>query len=98
MNVLDRLLDDLTVIDFDTADAMAAGALRHELEKPGQTIGPADILIAGQALNRGWTIVTNDIDHFGRVQNLPLIDWRVSDRPLDVREILTRLARFPKDK
>ena len=56
------------------------------------------MLIAGQALARGWTVVTHDIAHFGRVQGLPLIDWRVSDRPFAYMDILARVTRASKDK
>jgi tRNA(fMet)-specific endonuclease VapC len=96
--VLDDLLNDLNIVEFDAADALTAGDLRHQLEEPGLPIGPADFLIAGQAINRGWTVVTNDVGHFGRVRGLALIDWRVSDLRLTPQEIVARLARDPKDK
>ena len=98
VRALDALLADLTVVDFDASDALVAGSVRHQLETPGLPVGVADMLIAGQAVNRGWTVVTHDVAHFGRVQGLTLIDWRVSDRPLSYLDVLARLPRTLKDK
>lgn len=98
VRALDELLADLTIADFDASDALVAGSVRHQLEGPGLPVGVADMLIAAQALSRGWTVVTNDVGHFGRVQDLTLIDWRVSDRPLGYLDVLARLPRSPKDK
>jgi tRNA(fMet)-specific endonuclease VapC len=45
------------------------------LEKSGTTIGPYDLLIAGQALARGLTVVTANASEFARVQGLGWVDW-----------------------
>lgn len=58
-------------------DAVAAAGLRADLRRRGETIGLADAFIAGQALNRGWTLVTSNIREFQRVPNLALEDWSV---------------------
>ena len=50
-----------------------------------------DTLIAGQALARGWTVVTRNVRHFGRVEGLPLIDWGVSPELLTPAEIAARV-------
>ncbi len=65
------------VVEFDAEDAMAAGKLRAELERGGVGIGPFDTLIAGQALRRGYTLVTANTREFSRVPGLLIEDWRV---------------------
>ena len=51
------------------------GKLRAALERVGQPIGAYDVLIAGQALRRGLTLVTSNAREFGRVKGLLWEDW-----------------------
>jgi tRNA(fMet)-specific endonuclease VapC len=45
------------------------------LESRGTPIGPYDLLIAGQALQRGLTVVTANTSEFSRVSGLGWVDW-----------------------
>lgn len=63
------------VLPFDADDARAAGAIRAMLAKTGQTIGAYDVSIAGQALNRNYTLVTHNLREFSRIEGLALEDW-----------------------
>jgi tRNA(fMet)-specific endonuclease VapC len=63
------------VLDFDADDANAAGRIRAELQLKGTPIGPYDLLIAGQALVRGLTLVTANRREFERVEGLAVEDW-----------------------
>lgn len=63
------------VVPFDAEDAEAAGALRARLAAAGTPIGPYDVLIAGQALARGLTVVTHNTREFARVEGLLVEDW-----------------------
>jgi tRNA(fMet)-specific endonuclease VapC len=63
------------IIDFDRDDARQAGAIRAELASLGTPIGPYDVLIAGQAIARGLTLVTHNVREFGRVPGLQIEDW-----------------------
>ena len=72
-NVLDRL----TVAAFSDGDAEASARLQAELRDIGQSIGPFDTLIAGQCLNRAWTVVTANVREFGRVPDLSVINWTI---------------------
>lgn len=65
----------LQVIPLDEEDAMSAGDLRGRLKALGKPIGPFDLLIAGQALRRGATLVSANTREFGRVPDLRLEDW-----------------------
>ncbi len=64
-----------SVVPFDQSDARRAGAIPAELKPRGTPIGPFDILIAGQALARNLTLVTNNVREFRRVPNLKVEDW-----------------------
>lgn len=63
------------VLAFDKEDSIAAGKVRAELQAAGTPIGPFDVLIAGQALCRGLTLVTANTREFIRVQGLSVEDW-----------------------
>jgi tRNA(fMet)-specific endonuclease VapC len=89
---LDELLVYAEIVEFDADDAGAAGRLRAELQRTGRPIGPIDTLIAGQALVRGWTVVTRNVRHFGRVEGLSLIDWSVGPERLSAETIVARLG------
>ena len=64
---LEAGLEHIQHVPFDSAVTMAAARIRVELEKQGLTIGPLDMLIAGTAVSRGATLVTNDAAEFSRV-------------------------------
>ena len=69
------LSGDLDLLDFDDEDARTAGQVRATLEKDGTPIGAYDLLIAGQALRRGLTVVTASTSEFSRVTGLSWQDW-----------------------
>lgn len=67
----------LLVADLTREDAREAGRVRAELASAGTPIGPFDVLITGQALARGATLVTHDTAEFQRVDGLVVEDWSV---------------------
>ncbi len=69
------LSGDLELLDFDDEDARTAGQVRAGLEKAGTPIGAHDLLIAGQALRRGLTVVTAYTSELSRVTGLSWQDW-----------------------
>jgi tRNA(fMet)-specific endonuclease VapC len=73
---LDRL-DGLRfeILDFDLEDARRSAEIRAVLARNGTPIGPYDVLIAGQALNRGLTLITRNTHEFSRVEGLVVEDW-----------------------
>ena len=71
----ERLLANLTVAPFSASDAAHTARLKADLAARGQTIGAYDLMIAGQALARGWTVVTGNTHEFSRVEGLQLEDW-----------------------
>ena len=62
-------------VEFDDADARAAGEVRALLERERRTIGAYDSLIAGHAVRRGFTLVTANVREFDRVDGLSWEDW-----------------------
>jgi tRNA(fMet)-specific endonuclease VapC len=77
LETIRRLLVDLAVLEVDREDARAAGEIRATLAQSGAPIGPYDVLIAGQALARKITLVTNNMAEFTRVHGLKVEDWSI---------------------
>jgi tRNA(fMet)-specific endonuclease VapC len=73
--VVAQLLVALRQVPFDSDAAQEAARVRFDLESRGLVIGPLDLLIAGTALSRGATLVTNNNREFSRVRGLRLSDW-----------------------
>ncbi len=90
---IDEALLGIDVIELTGDDAEVTGRIGGLLRRNGRPIGDIDTLIAGQALARGWTVVTGNVRHFGRIEGLVLIDWSVGPDPLSSDEIAERVAR-----
>jgi tRNA(fMet)-specific endonuclease VapC len=69
------VLSKIEIEPFDEGDMMSAAKVRTALRRVGQIIGPYDLLIAGQALARDWTVVTANTREFAQVEGLKVIDW-----------------------
>ena len=72
---LDKVTEVMSILPFGRKEARAAAAVRADLERIGEPIGPLDTLIAGTALANHATLVTHNTSEFGRVPNLEIIDW-----------------------
>lgn len=81
--LLATVVAGLPVEPFTEVDAAAATRIRLALRETGTPIGGMDNLIAGQALARGWTVVTANTREFDRVQGLKVMDW---SRPTTTKE------------
>lgn len=69
------VLAQVEVQPFDARDMAASATLRSNLKRQGLPICPYDALIAGQALARGWTVVTANVGEFSRIEGLKVVDW-----------------------
>lgn len=78
-SALQHFLQPLEVAVFTKEDGEIAGALRADLARQGQPIGPYDLQIAAQALRRTYTLVTNNLREFERVKGLKLDNWVSND-------------------
>ena len=63
------------VVDFDREDARQSGEIRAKLAASGTPVGAYDVLIAGQAVARGLTLITHNTREFQRVPGLSFEDW-----------------------
>lgn len=68
-------LAPLEIVQFGTDDSHIAGTIRADLERTGRPIGAYDYMIAAQALRRGMTLVTANVNEFQRIADLPWENW-----------------------
>lgn len=73
--VLEDFCSRLTVLDYGQKAAAHYGEIRADLEHKGTPIGVNDLHIAGQARSEGFTLVTNNVKEFERVEGLRLENW-----------------------
>lgn len=72
---VEALLGQLEIAEFTHADGISAAQIKAGLRRRGLSIGEHDLLIAGQAFNRGWSVVSANLRHFLRVDTLDVHDW-----------------------
>ncbi len=68
-------LSTVEVIDFDLGIMEMFGKIKFELQKQGQMLPDADIIIASVALCKCEKLITGNISHFSRFTNLTLEKW-----------------------
>ncbi|MCP8312901.1 MAG: type II toxin-antitoxin system VapC family toxin [archaeon] len=71
----DELLDSLNILHLTKDSAKKSSEILSKLIKVGKPIELRDAIIAGIALNEGYTLVTRNIIHFERVTGLSLEKW-----------------------
>jgi len=72
---VERFVSAVIELPLDRAAAEVAARIRGELERQGQSIGPYDLLIAGQAIASNLTLVTSNRREFQRVGGLRIETW-----------------------
>ncbi len=71
-----NFLEMVSFLPFDKSAAIESARIRATLEETGRTIGPYDLLIAGQAISMQLVLVTNNVSEFSRVTDLSCEDWQ----------------------
>ncbi len=92
MRLVTQLASQMDLQAWTPDDAMETARIRADLRMAGTEVGSMDTLIAGQAVNSGWTLVTGNVREFIRIQRLPILSWSDPSGPLD-RAALQ--SRFP---
>jgi len=70
---LKEFLPGISIIGIDEETCRIFGKERGRLRKKGEIIGDFDLLIASTCLHYNLMLLTNNIDHFKRVENLKII-------------------------
>ena len=68
-------LSEISILNYDFNASEEYGAIRAELEKRGNIIGPNDMLIAAHAKSQNMTLITNNAKEFKRIKDLKVENW-----------------------
>ncbi|MGH8069785.1 MAG: type II toxin-antitoxin system VapC family toxin [Candidatus Entotheonellia bacterium] len=68
----DAFLEDVSVLGIDEEICKIFGRERGRLRREGKLIGDFDLLIAATGLHYGLTVLTNNRQHFERVEGLQI--------------------------
>ncbi len=74
-----KFLSLFNVLCFTDSDAIDYGILKSRLKKNGELIGPIDMFLAAQAINKDLIFVTYNVSEFKRVEGLRVEDWSRKD-------------------
>lgn len=72
---LRQLTEVIRILPFDHVGAKKTAKINVQLEKLGQSLGPADVMIAGTVLAYRGVLVTPHTEAFSKVPNLAIEDW-----------------------
>ena len=75
LKAFERVCAALTVDPLNIKDVDAASNIYASLKKQGKPIEDAVLLIAAQAITRGYTLVTNNTKHFEGIDGLAIENW-----------------------
>ncbi|MBF0559015.1 MAG: type II toxin-antitoxin system VapC family toxin [Nitrospirae bacterium] len=64
------------VLSITDSAILKAADIYAALKKQGKLISDADILVAAIAITTNLILVTNNIDHFSRIDGLQLDNWK----------------------
>ena len=74
---ISELLEDVTVLDFNSESAEQFGKLRGNFLKQGHDVATADLIIASIALVHDLTLVTHNTADYQNIPGLRLEDWLI---------------------
>ena len=67
-----------TILPLTEKSVEISSDIYAALRKTGNQLDDIDILIAGVALAHDLVLVTHNVDHFNRIEDLEVIDWSTS--------------------
>jgi predicted nucleic acid-binding protein len=68
-------LKPIRVLDYGTAEARQFARISAVLRRQGQLIGVPDAMIAATAEAHRSTVITKNLKHFEKVENLKVVNW-----------------------
>lgn len=68
-----QLLERLIILNVNFNSAKKAGQILAELEAKDKSIGMRDAMIGAITINKGYTVVTRNVEHLGKIEGLNLL-------------------------
>jgi tRNA(fMet)-specific endonuclease VapC len=74
-DAVEGLLTEINELPFGRDCAIAAGRLGAELVSTGEPIDETDVMIAATALVHEYPVVTRNVDHFERLDDIDVVSY-----------------------
>lgn len=75
ISLIDDLLLEVQVLDFDANCAEEFGKVRGTMRQQGIAFNSTDLMIGAVALVYDLTLVTNNVKDFKNIPGLQIVDW-----------------------
>lgn len=75
LKTLDQLAKLIQISPLPEKAGECYGKIRNQLQKMGLMIGNNDLWIAAHAMAESWTLVTNNVREFQRIEDLDIENW-----------------------
>ena len=72
LKVIEPFLENFTVLEFTKESSLIFAKEKARLKKNGNIIADMDLMIASITIENNCTLISNNIKHFERIQNLEL--------------------------
>jgi tRNA(fMet)-specific endonuclease VapC len=76
INEFEKFCKLIDIINLDKASILASCKIYASLKKSGKLIDDIDILIAGIALSNNLVMITDNTEHFNRIEGLKVENWK----------------------
>jgi tRNA(fMet)-specific endonuclease VapC len=74
--IVNNFVNGLSILNLEQTIACKFGEIKTRLRQKGTLIEDFDLLIAAIALNNNLVLVTNNVDHFTRIEKLQIENWK----------------------
>lgn len=75
MKMIKKDLEKFTVVSLPE-EAIGYAKIKNQLRKRGKLIDEFDMIIAGQALDENLVVITDNLEHFERIDGLKVENWK----------------------
>jgi len=72
LKIIEPFLENFKILEFSQTSSLIFAKEKTRLKKNGNIIADMDLMIASIAIDNDCTLISNNIKHFQRVQNLKL--------------------------
>ncbi len=74
---VEMIFDNIKIYDFDKKSATIFSTLKSNMQTKGIVVADMDLMIASIALANGEKLISNNLKHFSKIENLELENWKM---------------------
>ncbi len=72
---VEMIFNNIKMYDFDKKSASVFSTLKAKMQSKGIVVADMDLMIASIALANGEKLISNNLKHFSKIENLNLESW-----------------------